>query len=164
MRRFWITALVIFVLDQALKYAVVHALNLRERGEIDVFPPYLVFRMAWNEGINFGLLAHGSDWARWALIAVALGISAWVIWWMRSERGNWKAQLAGGFLVGGALGNVIDRVVYGAVADFLNMSCCGIENPYAFNVADIAIFIGAFGLVVFAGGTPGAGKPARTRR
>ena len=44
----------------------------------------------------------------------------------------------------------IDRIAYGAVADFLNMSCCGIENPYAFNVADIAIFVGALGLVIFA--------------
>lgn len=54
-------------------------------------------------------------------------------------------------MVGGALGNVVDRLLYGAVADFLNMSCCGFENPYAFNVADISIFIGAFGLILFAG-------------
>ena len=54
--------------------------------------------------------------------------------------------LAGGLLLGGALGNVIDRLLYGAVADFLNMSCCGISNPYAFNVADISIFVGAVGL------------------
>ena len=53
-------------------------------------------------------------------------------------------------MVGGAMGNVIDRVFYGAVADFLNMSCCGINNPYAFNVADIAIFIGAVGLAFLA--------------
>ena len=51
-------------------------------------------------------------------------------------------------MIGGAIGNVIDRIVYGAVADFLNMSCCGWENPWSFNVADIAIFIGAVGLVV----------------
>ncbi|MES2542698.1 MAG: signal peptidase II, partial [Pseudomonadota bacterium] len=79
-----------------------------------------------------------------------------------------KAELAGGFLVGGALGNIIDRIAYGAVADFLNMSCCGIENPYAFNVADIAIFAGALGLVIFAKGTDGdkptGGKPRRTGR
>jgi signal peptidase II len=48
----------------------------------------------------------------------------------------------------------VDRVLYGAVADFLNMSCCGIENPYAFNVADISIFLGAVGLVLFAGRGP----------
>ncbi|MBV1904257.1 MAG: signal peptidase II, partial [Marinosulfonomonas sp.] len=49
------------------------------------------------------------------------------------------------------LGNVADRLIYGAVADFLNMSCCGINNPYAFNVADIAVFAGAIGLILFAG-------------
>lgn len=164
MRIFWITAVVTFALDQATKLAVVHGLNLINRGEIDVFPPFLVFRMAWNYGINFGLLSHGSDLARWGLIAVALAISGWVIWWMRSERGNRMAGLSGGLLVGGALGNVVDRIAYGAVADFLNMSCCGIENPYAFNVADIAIFAGAIGLVIFSGSPPKAGKPARARR
>jgi signal peptidase II len=168
MRRFWITAVVTFVLDQLTKLGVVHGLDLLKRGEIDVFPPYLTFRMAWNYGINFGLLSHGSDFARWGLVVLALAISAWVIWWMRHERGNWKAEVAGGLLVGGALGNIVDRIAYGAVADFLNMSCCGIENPYAFNVADIAIFAGALGLVVFAKGGAGAkasgGKPPRAKR
>ena len=168
MRRFWITAVVVFVLDQLTKLAVVHGLDLINRGEIDVFPPYLTFRMAWNQGINFGLLAHGSDLARWGLVVLALVISGWVIWWMRSETGNWKAEIAGGLLVGGALGNIVDRIAYGAVADFLNMSCCGIENPYAFNVADIAIFAGALGLVIFAKGSDSekttGGKPPRRRR
>ena len=168
MRRFWITAFVTFALDQLTKLAVVQGLDLFHRGEIDVLPPWLTFRMAWNQGVNFGLLSHGSDVARWGLVAVALAISAWVVWWMRRERGNWKAELAGGLLVGGALGNVIDRIAYGAVADFLNMSCCGIENPYAFNVADIAIFAGALGLVIFAKGAAArqakGGKPVRRRR
>jgi signal peptidase II len=91
-------------------------------------------------------------------------ISAWVVWWMRREVGNWKAELSGGLLVGGALGNVIDRILYGAVADFLNMSCCGIENPYAFNVADIAIFVGALGLVIFAKGDAPGGKTKGSAR
>ena len=168
MRRLWITSVVTFGIDQLSKLGVVQGLNLLERGEIDVFPPYLTFRMAWNYGINFGLLSHGSDLVRWGLVVLALAISAWVVWWMRRERGNWKAELAAGLLVGGALGNVIDRIAYGAVADFLNMSCCGIENPYAFNVADIAIFAGALGLVIFAGGQgpakTGGGKPARRSR
>ncbi|MEC8796836.1 MAG: signal peptidase II, partial [Pseudomonadota bacterium] len=59
------------------------------------------------------------------------------------------ARIGAGLLVGGALGNAIDRIVFGAVADFLNMSCCGIANPYAFNVADIAIFAGVFAIAVF---------------
>jgi signal peptidase II len=164
MKRFWIATFATFGIDQLSKLAVVFGLDLLKRGEIDVLPPFLNFRMAWNYGINFGLLSHGSEVARWGLTGLALVISAWVIWWIRRERGNWKAQIAGGLLVGGALGNVIDRIAYGAVADFLNMSCCGIENPYVFNVADIAIFAGAFGLVLFVGGQPKAGKPTRKTR
>ena len=164
MRRFWLTALATFGLDQLTKLAVVFGLDLANRVEIDVFPPFLVFRMAWNRGINFGLMAHGSDLARWGLILVALAISAWVIWWMRRERGSRWLQVAGGLLVGGALGNVVDRLAYGAVADFLNMSCCGIENPYAFNVADIAIFLGAVGLVFLADGKKNGAKPSRARK
>jgi signal peptidase II len=164
MRRFWIAALATFGLDQASKLAVVFGLDLLNRGEIDVLPPFLNFRMAWNYGVNFGLLSHGSDIARWGLIVLALVISGWVVWWMRRERGNRWALLSGGVLVGGAVGNVVDRVAYGAVADFLNMSCCGIENPYAFNVADIAIFAGAIGLVIFSKGDKTGGKPARSKR
>lgn len=163
MRMFWITAAVAFSLDQLSKYGVLYGLDLLNRGEHDLFPPYLVFRMQKNFGINFGLLSSGSDLARWLLIALALGICAWVIWWMRHERSNRKALISGGLLLGGALGNVIDRMVFGWVADFLNMSCCGIENPFAFNVADIAIFAGALGLVLFAGGDPKQRKPARTK-
>ncbi len=164
MRRFWITAIATFGFDQLTKLAVVHGLDLINRHEIDVLPPFVNFRMAWNYGINFGLLSHGSDLARWGLIVLALVISAWVVWWMRGERGNVWAELSGGLLVGGALGNVVDRIAYGAVADFLNMSCCGIENPYAFNVADIAIFAGALGLVIFAKGSATDGKPKRKSR
>ncbi len=146
-----VTGLVIFVLDQASKWIVVHWMELKFVGAIDVLPPYLNLRMAWNRGINFGLFSSDTDVMRWALIAIALLISGWVVWWIRREPGGWPAQVSAGLLVGGALGNVVDRVLYGAVADFLNMSCCGIENPYAFNVADISIFIGAIGLILFTG-------------
>lgn len=151
----------IFLLDQATKLAVVQGLNLIERGAIDVVPPYLTFRMAWNRGINFGLFAHDADVMRWVLIAVALAISVWVWLWVRREGATRWAQISAGVLIGGALGNVVDRVVYGAVADFLNMSCCGIDNPYAFNVADIAIFAGAIGLVLFSGDPPQDRKAKR---
>ena len=146
-----LTALIVFVIDQALKIFVVWWLNLAERGEIDVIPPLLNFRMAWNRGVNFGLLAGDADVLRWGLIAVALAISAWVWIWVRRDAPSVRTQVLAGLLIGGALGNVVDRVLYGAVADFLNMSCCGIENPFAFNVADICIFVGALGLVIFAG-------------
>ena len=116
---FWV-ALLTFLADQVSKYYVVHWLNLAERLAIDVWPPYLNLRMAWNYGVNFGLFAEDSDLTRWVLI---------------------------------------DRVIYGAVADFLNMSCCGFHNPFSFNIADIAVFVGAAGLVLFTSGET-AQKPS----
>ena len=145
------TAVVVFLLDQASKYIVVHFLDLRRLGEIDVWPPYLTFRMAWNQGINFGLLNSDGEAMKWVLIAVAVLISLWVTIWVAREKMGRLAQIAAGLLVGGALGNVIDRVIYGAVADFLNMSCCNIENPFAFNIADVGVFAGAIGLILFSG-------------
>jgi signal peptidase II len=135
---------------------VVHLLDLARLGSIDVWPPLINLRMAWNYGINFGLMAGESPVTRWVLIAVAVVITGAVLWWVHHEPGGKWQKIAAGLLVGGALGNVVDRVLYGAVADFLNMSCCGFDNPYAFNVADISIFVGAFGMVIF---SPGK-KPA----
>lgn len=155
MRRVLWAGLAILLLDQVTKYWVVHMLDLDRLGRVELWPPYLNLRMAWNYGINFGLFAGDAPATRWVLIALALVISAAVLWWLRREQGGPWQEIAAGVLVGGALGNVIDRVLYGAVADFLNMSCCGIDNPYAFNVADIAVFAGAIGMVVF-----GTGKKA----
>ena len=156
MRLVWWVAAVTFLLDQFSKYFVVHVLDLRNVLAIDVWPPFLNLRMAWNDGINFGLFSGQADLARWVLIAVALVVMAGVLWWLRRTPMGWPGHVAAGLLLGGALGNVIDRLIYGAVADFLNMSCCGIANPYAFNVADITIFAGAFGLALFGGEAPGA--------
>lgn len=143
------TAVGVFLADQLTKLVVVYLLDLKTIGSIDVIPPYLNFRMAWNRGVNFGLLANDTDVMRWVLIAVAVVISAWVVLWVRRHPQNRISYISAGCLVGGAMGNVIDRLLYGAVADFLNMSCCGFDNPYAFNIADIAIFAGAFGLILF---------------
>lgn len=145
------TALGIFALDQATKVLVVHVLDLWSRQHIAVLPPWLTFRMAWNQGINFGLLSNDGDITRWALILMAIGISVWVWLWVRREPHSRIVKLSAGLLIGGAMGNVLDRLLYGAVADFLNMSAPGFDNPYSFNVADVAIFAGALGLVVFTG-------------
>ncbi|EAQ26139.1 signal peptidase II [Roseovarius sp. 217] len=148
---FW-TAFWVFLLDQASKYLAVHVMDLRTLGAIDVLPPFINLRMAWNYGINFGILAGDGPLTRWVLIVVAVVISGAVLWWVHTDpAGRWH-RFAAGLLVGGALGNVIDRLIYGAVADFLNMSCCGINNPFAFNVADIAVFVGAFGMVLLPSG------------
>ncbi|WP_377509318.1 signal peptidase II [Octadecabacter sp. R77987] len=145
---FWV-GFWVFLLDQVTKYIVLYPLDLQTRLSIDVLPPLLNLRMAWNRGVNFGLFS-GAD-MRWVLIGIAVVISALVLYWIHKEKvGKW-AYVSAGLLVGGALGNVVDRIIYGAVADFLNMSCCGFENPYAFNVADITIFAGAIGLVMFTG-------------
>jgi signal peptidase II len=142
------TAAIILALDQFTKWVVLHRLNLAPQEVYDVWPPFLTFRVLWNRGVNFGLFAGQTDLMRWVLIAVAVIISAWVVEWARREASNRLVQLSAGLLIGGALGNVIDRLIYGAVADFLNMSCCGLSNPYSFNVADIAIFAGAIGLIL----------------
>ena len=146
MKRILGLSFLIFAFDQITKFWIVELNDLKMKLAIDVFPPFINLRMAWNEGINFGI-GSGLD-MRWLLIVVALVITVWVLWWGRHFTG-WFGPLLVGCIVGGALGNTVDRVVYGAVADFLNMSCCGWRNPYSFNVADIAIFVGAIGLVLF---------------
>ncbi|TFL20075.1 signal peptidase II [Jannaschia formosa] len=146
MRGLWVAAALAFGIDQLSKLIVVFGLNLKEVLVMPVLPPFLVFRMGWNEGINFGLFSGVG--ARWALIVLAVVISV-VLW--RWARGMERpvARIAAGLVIGGALANALDRVLYGAVADFLNMSCCGIRNPFAFNLADVFIFAGALGLVIW---------------
>jgi len=151
MRLVALSAGICFLLDQVSKYVIVHVMGLAERGVIEVFPPFLSFRMGWNTGINFGLFGGDAGAGRWVLIGIALAICAGVLWWLRREPATPRVMIAAGALLGGALGNVLDRVLYGAVADFLNMSCCGIVNPFTFNIADVAIFLGAIGLALWGG-------------
>ncbi|MEM7507939.1 MAG: signal peptidase II [Pseudomonadota bacterium] len=134
------TALFVFLLDRITKFVIVEVMDLETLLRIDVLPPFLVFQMAWNQGINFGIPLGGPA----MLVGIALAISTGLIWWvLRNPRP--VLVIAAGVVVGGALGNAFDRLYYtqAAVADFLNMSCCGIQNPFSFNVADIAIFLGA---------------------
>ncbi len=141
-------ATMIVVLDQLSKLAVVHWLDLKSRIVIEIWPGLLNFHMAWNRGVNFGLLSNNTEIMRWTLVALALGVSIWLLMWSR-RFSFWPGKLLSGLVVGGALGNGFDRVIYGAVADFLNVTCCGLINPFAFNIADGAIFVGAIGLVLF---------------
>jgi len=97
------TAALTLAFDQALKWAVVVGLNLREIGQIEVWPPFLTLTMAWNRGVNFGLFADDSLWLRAALVALPLIVSAWVWHWVRGIRGGWALQLSAGLLIGGAL-------------------------------------------------------------
>lgn len=141
-------AVIVFLIDQVSKWYVVFHLDLINYSRLEVFPPFLNFEMAWNKGINFGLFANHSEAVRWGLTIFAVVISIAVLRYARNHLG-WGAAFLFGCIVGGALGNALDRVIHGAVADFLNMSCCGFDNPYAFNLADVFVFIGAFGLIFF---------------
>ncbi len=143
-------ALGAIAIDQISKYLVVHVMRVAE-GSIDVLPPLLVFKYGENRGINFGLFQGDTDAARWVLIGISLAISLGVLIWLLRSAPSRIVLLSGGLLIGGALGNVIDRVLYGYVLDFLNMSCCGIDNPFVFNLADVFIFAGAIGLMLFDG-------------
>lgn len=143
-----IIAAALVVGDQISKWAVLDLLNFSPPGcrqfhagcgFIEV-SPILDLRMVWNEGVSFGLLTAGSEFERWALVALQAGIAAFFLWWLRSaERRLTAAAL--GLVIGGALGNVIDRVRFGAVVDFLDASA--LSFPWVFNVADAAINVGA---------------------
>lgn len=150
MRLLAFTAILTFALDQATKYLAMFGLDLMQRGAIDVAPPFLRFVMAWNKGVNFGIFASHADAARWTLIGISVAVSVFLAIWAMRRNQTWLS-VGAGLVVGGALGNALDRVRFGAVADFLNMSCCGIDNPYVFNVADVTIFAGA-ALMIFASG------------
>ena len=139
----------VVILDQISKWVVLHHIRL---GETIYVAPFWNWVLTFNPGAAFSFLAEQPGWQRWLFTVLALAVSAWIALELRRHPEQKLLSLALALVMGGALGNVIDRIVYGAVADFLNMSCCGIENPYAFNVADIAIFAGAIGLILFTGG------------
>jgi signal peptidase II len=143
-------ALGALLIDQATKYLVVFWMGLDRVRAIDVWPPFLNFRYGENRGINFGLFTGETDWVRWVLIGFSLLVAGTVLYWvLRWHKDSWRMMISAGLLIGGALGNVADRLLYGYVLDFLNMSCCGLNNPFVFNVADVFIFAGVAGLVLF---------------
>jgi signal peptidase II len=135
MRLMFIVGLLVFIADQISKYVVIHMMGISPSNKMDLLPPILNLRYGEN---------------RWTLIVVALIICLAVgIWVLRNAQPR-IVQISAGCLIGGALGNVFDRVYYGYVLDFLNTSCCGLNNPTVYNVGDIFIFAGALGLVFFA--------------
>ena len=104
--------------------------------------------MAWNKGINFGLFEGDSVVQAYILAAISILISIVFVIWLKNST-VFLIQILAALVIGGALGNAIDRLLYGAVADFINITCCGLRNPYSFNLADVFIFIGLIGLLIF---------------
>ena len=148
----WITALAAFLIDQTSKIIVVFYFDLQKVIFMEVMPPILNFSMAWNYGVNFGLFSSDSEVQRLFLILFAILVSAFIAYWVKREPTTKIGLISAGLLIGGALGNATDRLLYGGVADFVNLSCCGIHNPFAFNLADVFIFAGVIGFTIF--GTP----------
>ena len=164
-RAFTLSALIAFIVDQVSKYWVIHVLGLSSLRPIDVLPPWLNFRYGENCGINFGLFGGCSEAGRWTLVALAVAISLAVTVWLQRSAQPAGARIAGGLLVGGALANVFDRLVYGYVLDFLNNSLPGWRNPFVYNLADVFIFAGAFGLILLSSdGTSRAAKRREKRQ
>lgn len=144
-----IAALLAFAIDQASKLAILHLLNLRERFMVDVWSPFMTFRYGENTGVNFGLFGGGPEAMRWVLIILPVVVSVGLWIWLSRPHHRMIVRASGGLMIGGALANALDRLIYGYVVDFLNMSCCGISNPYVFNLADVFIFAGVAGIVLF---------------
>ena len=105
--------------------------------------------LAYNTGAAFSFLAEASGWQRWFFAALAVGISGLLtVWLFRTPRGDWRNALPFALIIGGALGNFVDRIRFGYVVDFIDWHWRGYHWP-AFNIADSAIVVGAIALIVF---------------
>ncbi len=157
-RWLWLSVAVI-VADQLAKAWIVHHFGLYERLRV---LPVLDVILTYNTGAAFSFLSDAAGWQRWVFVSLALGISALLIAWLRRLQDGQRVLACGlALIVGGALGNMIDRLLHGRVVDFI-LAHWGTHLFPAFNVADSAITIGA-GLVILdallEGRSPrGAGK------
>lgn len=161
--RFWgplsrlglLIAVWVFVLDQLSKFWILRIVNLDERPPIQI-APFADLAMAWNKGVSYGLL---TTHAQQLLVLMSLFITA-VLWIWLARAGTALAAAALGLIIGGALGNALDRVLHGAVADFVHLHW-GTWSWYIFNVADVAIVAGVL-LLLYDG--LGAGRGAQASR
>ena len=137
-------ALAIIVLDQLSKHWILFAYDLPSRiSEQAAGPFYLT--MVWNQGVSFGLLRADQDLGRWLLVGFSVVVAIVLAFWARrADRGLMGAAL--GLVMGGAIGNAIDRARFGAVVDFIDVS--RLYFPWVFNIADAAITIGVILLLL----------------
>ena len=148
-------ALAILILDQIAKWIVVHPLRLEAHGTDGIaFAPFFRFVFTANQGVSMGFLTANSETMRWILVALTAAISAFVFAWLWREKRRDDA-LALALVLGGALGNILDRVRLGYVVDFADLHFGGHANisddihPFlVFNVGDAAITIGVLLLLV----------------
>ena len=146
-RRFgFAIALAVFLADQLTKWIVSGPLALREVGQITILP---MFNLTWTEnyGISLGMFQATSDAMRWGLVALTSAIAVGVAVWIGREKARWD-QAGLGMILGGALGNILDRVRFGYVVDFADLHFGDFRPFYIFNVGDAAISIGVVILLV----------------
>ena len=144
LRFLWISA-VAFILDQWSKYAVMDSMTLYQ--SIQVLP-FFNLTYVHNYGAAFSFLDSAGGWQRWFFTGIAIAVSSVILWWLKqSSRSQKMLPIAFSFILGGALGNVYDRLVHGYVIDFLDFYVNNYHWP-AFNIADSAIFIGAALLIL----------------
>ena len=137
-------AILIVIVDQLTKAWVLSGLDLREVGRVAIWPPIFNFTWVENRGVSFGLFGDGS--ARWMLSLFSLAVAGILGWWaLKADRRLLVSAI--GLIMGGAIGNVIDRIRFGFVVDFLDFSGTGVF-PWVFNVADSAITIGVILLIL----------------
>ena len=134
----------VILLDQASKFWVVNHLMAPPR--IIEITPFFNVVMVWNRGASFGLFSSQSIWTQAILGGLAVAISVVLVIWLAKAQNKWLA-VSLGLVIGGALGNAIDRATYYAVADFLDFHAAGYHWP-SFNLADIAITVGVILLLL----------------
>jgi signal peptidase II len=140
-----IAAALVLAADQASKAWVLGGLDLAGQGSLELLP-VLSLTMVWNRGVTFGLLNGLGSFGAWALTAVALAVVAALLLWLRRAENRLVAASLGA-IAGGAIGNVIDRLRFGAVVDFIHFHI-GAWSWYVFNVADAAIVCAVTALVL----------------
>lgn len=135
-----VIAFLIFGLDQLSKFVVMQPLQLPARGQIELLP---FFNLTWaqNYGVSMGFLTASSDLQRWALVALTGLIGIAVFLWMNREKAKWDI-VALGLILGGAMGNIVDRARLGYVADFADLHIGDFRPFLIFNLADACISIG----------------------
>ncbi len=138
-------AAIVFFVDQLVKYWIINVVELEARVTVPVLQ---VFSLTWveNRGVSMGMLTADTETGRWLLVGLTALISVVVAVWIRRER-QWPEVLALGLVLGGALGNIVDRIRFGYVVDFIHLHA-GPWSFYVFNVADAAITVGVVILLV----------------
>lgn len=134
----------IVVLDQLSKWLV---LSVMVPGEVIYVAPFWNWVLTFNPGAAFSFLADQPGWQRWFFTVLALGVSGWIAFELKKHPEQKLMALALTLVMGGAIGNVIDRMRLGAVVDFIQWHAAGFYWP-AFNIADSAISVGAVLLII----------------